>query len=634
MMTDPITAGVPLARIEDSRGATMSSPSFRHAAPSAPWPWIDIDDGITQEQQKLMKNGGPTIPPICTHRDCNNQYWKNYPQSLYPNWTHTQVKKSKIFEAIERQQNKNCVSYYIDVDENGHFKDAEKLVAKPREAEDTWKTLLDIKRSASSRTRAIFVESLSGTMLQMLGTRFNIEPFFFSSSLNWIPSRFQADLRPGKGDSITVTLTFLRSVSFDEMPYHKAITRSYSDPASFSKKSISTTETANVPESTLFEEAINTRTPLKLRYSERYLCLDLLSVHVIRNIKGNTIISYHPDMDLPTTGAEQLHDRIRFAGKPSALSSRDRLVNACHAGQSVYWQKMFQQSRDPTLLLLVFLWHAIYSWDQALEHLYNHICRLESKVIDTGRWEMNQELHIVRAHQLYYTSLLDDLGRTVEFIRKHKNPAMASDEFDQPYQVGQFEKEDQFDKVSQSEKELGSRFLERECDNLILEIDRLTKDLRMQESRLKNVMNLVFCSVNITDNKYMKEMTEASMRDSAAMKQIAYLTMVFLPPSFVAGLFGMNTKEIAPDTNGTLPYYVALAVPLTILTAWVIIAFQSRYLFRDKPFYQRLAWPMLLWRRWWHRKQIRETKARHVMDRTMRDDYEEGITDKLNDSWV
>lgn len=59
--------------------------------------------------------------------------------------------------------------------------------------------------------------------------RHNIEPFFWSSSLNWIPSRFQADIQPQIGDSkekkacpacfitlilgITLTLTFLKSTS-------------------------------------------------------------------------------------------------------------------------------------------------------------------------------------------------------------------------------------------------------------------------------------------------------------------------------------------------------------------------------------------------------------------------------------
>jgi len=52
-------------------------------------------------------------------------------------------------------------------------------------------------------------------------------------------------------------------------------------------------------------------------------------------------------------------------------------------------------------------------------------------------------------------------GRRLNFIRKHKNPAMDSGKLT-------------------SEKELNDMFLERERDHLILEIDRLTKDLGMQ----------------------------------------------------------------------------------------------------------------------------------------------------------
>ena len=138
----------------------------------------------------------------------------------------------------------------------------------------------------------------------------------------------------------------------------------------------------------------------------------------------------------------------------------------------------------------------------------------ESRVIDTGKWKINQDLHIIRAHQLYYTSLLDDARKTIEFIRKHKNPAMDSEKL-------------------ASEKELNDMFLERECDNLILEIDRLTKDLEMQQSRLKNVVDLV-CSVcsenidmtsciqivfsmNISDNKAMRNLAFATLKDSAVV---------------------------------------------------------------------------------------------------------------------
>ena len=91
---------------------------------------------------------------------------------------------------------------------------------------------------------------------------------------------------------------------------------------------------------------------------QKVLTLDLLSVHLIRNLKGSTMISYHPILNLPTTTAHYLHERIRFAG------------------QSVYWQSMFQRSPDPTLVLLCFIWHALYGWDEALESLYQHILSL------------------------------------------------------------------------------------------------------------------------------------------------------------------------------------------------------------------------------------------------------------------
>ena len=94
---------------------------------------------------------------------------------------------------------------------------------------------------------------------------------------------------------------------------------------------------------------------------KRDLVLDLLSVHLIREKDNSTIISYHPSMPYPTvTEANYLRDRIRYAG------------------QSVYWQLIFQDSPDPTFVLLTYVWHALYAWDEALEHLYNHICWLVS----------------------------------------------------------------------------------------------------------------------------------------------------------------------------------------------------------------------------------------------------------------
>ena len=57
----------------------------------------------------------------------------------------------------------------------------------------------------------------------------------------------------------------------------------------------------------------------------------------------------------------------------------------------------------------------------------------------------------------------------------------------------------------------------------------------------------------------------------------------------------MNVAEINPGTKGTLPHYFAVTFPLTILTTWVVIAFQSKYIFKEKTtFFKRLGWPAYL----------------------------------------
>jgi len=380
----------------------------------------------------------------------------------------------------------------------------------------------------------------------MLGAKFNIEPFFWSSSINWIPSRFQEDLQAGKGDHITITLTFLRST---KGIYHQSAGRQSTH--SFSSVAVSEDRL------TVTEQMIDTQAPLRLRSSRRVLILDLLSVHLIRNVDGNTIISYHPTMKHPTTVAKYLHDRIRYAG------------------QSVYWQSIFQKSADPTFVLITFIWHAMYAWDEALQHLYNHICWLETKVINTSNMQLTQELHIIRAHHLHYSSLLEDFEKTVIFVRDTHNPAMES--------------------LPKKEREYSAHLMKRECANLLSEINRLEMGRTMQDKRLKNVMNLVFSRVNIDDSAQMRQMTEAAVKDSAAMKQIAYLTMVFLPASFVAGIFGMNVTTFVPNTGGTIPHYLAVTIPLTTITVWVVMAFQSKHLYPDgTSLWRRFGWPVQL----------------------------------------
>ncbi|KAI3608815.1 hypothetical protein WG66_003813 [Moniliophthora roreri] len=525
-----------------SESYTRPPPSHRHSGPSAPWPWINLHDEIDATQ---LASPLPPIPELCKHEDCGG-CWIGYPQSRFPNWTPSQVRRSRIHKAITEYRHEiPCKIYSVNVDTKGYFTDAGEQLVSAENQDEYWDFLINqppSKHSDDNRVQALFVENMSGPVLQMLGTRYNIEPFFFSSSLCWIPSRFQEEVKPGKGDHITITLTFLRTMD------------TYL-PSAASSTSSTVTEHAYWN-----DDVINTQAPLYLSSGDGcYLILDLLAVHLIRNVEGNTIISYH-HTDPDATSAQYLQERIRFAG------------------QSVYWQSIFQKSPDPTFVLLVYAWHAMYAWDEALETLYNHICYLETQVMTTSDMRMTQSLHIIRAHHLHYTSLLEDFRKSILFILNTPNPAM--------------------DSLPELDRAFSRKLLEKECNHLLSEIDRLEMGRMMQDKRLKNVMNLVFSTVNIGDSRRMQDLTEAAVRDSAAMKQIAYLSMIFLPASCVAAIFGMNVREIADGTTETLPHYFAIALPLTALTIWIVMTFQSRYMFgtRQTTFIERLAWPVLLFK--------------------------------------
>ena len=189
-----------------------------------------------------------------------------------------------------------------------------------------------------------------------------------------------------------------------------------------------------------------------------------------RSKDSSTIISYQPTSTRQATTATSLHVRVYLAG------------------QSVYWNKLFKQSNDPTFVLLTMLWYALYAWDQALEMLWDYICQLVCTllpilILHTSSWNSEQELdvlekrdlkftrelHRVRAHLLHYASLLEDFRKSVEFVRDTPNPALALDE----------------------DGLLSSALLKKECKNLLIQINRLSESRIFWNERLQNIMHLV-----------------------------------------------------------------------------------------------------------------------------------------------
>jgi len=279
---------------------------------------------------------------------------------------------------------------------------------------------------------------------------------------------------------------------------------------------------------------------------------------MVRHKKGNTIISYHHSSVLQKTTARRLRSLVQ------------------RTGDSVYWQKLYEKSRDPTFIFLAALWYALYAWDEALEVLYAHLSeQLEATDVTTNLGH-TRELHKLQAHLLYYQQLLRDFRKSVEFVRDTPNPAMDDDS------------------ISDSEREISKKLLVQESDNLLGEIERLEKQRQIQSDRLKNAMALAFSTVNIEDSRTMKELTHATLRDSAAMKLVSYLTMIFLPASYLSSVFGMNVIEINPGTLETLAVYIESTIILTLITSWVMIALQDYSSFHPggRNIIQRVAWPV------------------------------------------
>ncbi|KAF5391130.1 hypothetical protein D9757_003021 [Collybiopsis confluens] len=755
------------------------APKHRHATPSGPWPFLDLTDEVDQSQ--LIDP--PPQPTFDDHEPTSS--WQNYPASKFPNWTLSQQTKSGLAKLINRRHPmpESCKVYSLDISAEEdhvvfHADTLEGKVVKSgplaaqavRESTDSFWNALSEKAPPETRVRALFVDNLNGPVLQMLGSKFHIEPFFFTSSVNSIPSRYQEQVRPGQGDHVTLILSFIRSLPSSSSAFP-------SPNSSFMSN--------DVLQSSFQMQApiIDIEAPLVLQSDpSKLLVLDILSLHVIRKKYApssesesdptsgatpplnrqesgqstfqspsaggiSTIISYHSPSQPPfsTTSADFLHKRLLSAGR------------------SVYWSNIFSStvpSGDPTFVTLSLLWIALYSWDETMDILLREVAFLEAETLSAlpnsnsdDREDahartliLTHQLHVVRAHLLNYESLLEDFRKTVDFLLKTVNPGLVRpwNAFSSPSRVGtmpgagagagggggsgsgsgdesetdgsrtgarprgssvtagpsqypqnlrsmlprrageaptiavaardalghvMFREEeaeqaalfnnmnnmtrDSLSTLSSGstadtaaplrpklnmdtnagresrdlESESYERLLDKEGKNLLNGIDRLEMTRDMLNNRLGNVMELVmrggghetkrsdkklfyvqaFNSINIEDSRRMKNLAEAAGRDSAVMKQISWITMIFLPASFIAAVFGMNVKELVDDAHGEISHFLEAVIPLTAVTVYIMMLqygvnkrrSQSKLVPLDVLSFVRVA-PMSVWRRVWN----------------------------------
>jgi hypothetical protein len=174
------------------------------------------------------------------------------------------------------------------------------------------------------------------------------------------------------------------------------------------------------------------------------------------------------------------------------------------------------------------------------------------------------------------------------------------------------------DDIDDATRTSDKALLKTECENLLSEIHRLELSRKTQDDRVQNVQNLVSafskCLYSYIVIAMPQVYTSVDIEDSKAMKRLSYITMIFLPASFVAvsqfwddegrvltavlysqNAFGMNVVELNPGGHIPLARFFEAMFPLTMITVWVIVAFQSRFVLRDDGggAWKKLLWPIL-----------------------------------------
>ncbi|OAX31219.1 hypothetical protein K503DRAFT_106489, partial [Rhizopogon vinicolor AM-OR11-026] len=273
-------------QLEDSLPAPTSG--YRHASPSGPWPWMDFS---TVDDTTHIPNATIITTDVTTGAALGAP-WRDYPQNKFKNWTQDRVERSQMMKKCS--VNQRSAIYWMDVDDDGKF-------ATPDMSGDgSTSAFWDKERAKNIRVRSLSVDHLTSPVLCMLGTTYNIEPFFFTSSINWIPSRYQEALNHGKGDHITITLPFVRK------------TQRESNSRSFTAPTPSPPVSLMLPQSPPTDNQINTQQPLDMLNGD-VLFIDLLAIHMVRGTETSTIISYHPESRL-VSPAKRLHLLMHLVG--------------------------------------------------------------------------------------------------------------------------------------------------------------------------------------------------------------------------------------------------------------------------------------------------------------------------------
>lgn len=113
-----------------------------------------------------------------------------------------------------------------------------------------------------------------------------------------------------------------------------------------------------------------------------------------------------------------------------------------------------------------------------------------------------------------------------------------------------------------------------------LELSDLTRTVKASFLRSKSLHDRIHNEINLAYNL-------VNQRDSSLMKTIAIMSLVYLPGSWIASIFGMNFFDFSSSTGLVLSdkfwLYWALTAAMTLLTVGTWMVWQSRSQLSSQP---------------------------------------------------
>ncbi|KAI1178999.1 hypothetical protein F4777DRAFT_14380 [Nemania sp. FL0916] len=193
--------------------------------------------------------------------------------------------------------------------------------------------------------------------------------------------------------------------------------------------------------------------------------------------------------------------------------------------------------------------------ESAVWAIRDRVRGVEKAVIPKGRPDPNyRNMHDIARHAIHVSETLDVAVLTIKRMLVHHEALMPSLQYlDESREV--------------------------HCQLQFYEsfISSLRCRSASNEKRLQNEIQLAFNTVAQHDASTSVKIGLATQSDSVVMKSIAFVTLTFLPPTFVSAIFSMSFFDYGAESGWVISekfwVYWAVAIPTTILTAlaWYIL---------------------------------------------------------------